>query len=122
VHVSSFVTPNDFPLLFTRQGGVVALEKTLAQSYTPQPNYWTLYSRLRGPYGTLLATDTFPDGTPYTMPPSACAWWGHCNGIVRDRLQTQAAQMRACIKPRGRRAEQTTFDVSCPAPTLRCGS
>ncbi len=102
------------------RGAVGIFAATLTQSYNA-PDHQKLRWRLHH-YGDLLATDTLPDGTPYTLPESGCCWWGLCDAIVRDRLQTQAPHVRACIQPRGRRAEQTTFDVSCPAPTTRCGS
>jgi hypothetical protein len=80
---------------------VAILQRTLAMSYTPQPDYQTVYWRLQDErYAPLLATDTFDYGTPYTMPATLCAWWGLGDALRRDRLQTQASHMRACRRPR----------------------
>jgi hypothetical protein len=91
----------------------VRLWRTICQSYSPQPDYWTFRSQLQGPHRALLATDTFPEGGEFTMPATLCHWYGLLKTATLDRLQTQASQMRA-------RRRQVT-DTSCPGPTTPWG-
>jgi hypothetical protein len=99
-HVSSFVVPNGFPMPIAGRGAVGIFAATLAQSGF-QPDQQQLRWRLRSErYGPLLATDTLPDGTLYTMPETGGFWWGLCDRLVLERRQTQASHMRACLRSR----------------------
>jgi hypothetical protein len=92
--------------------------RTICQSYFPQPDYWTFRSQLQGPHGALLATDTFPGGVLFTMPPSLCSWYGHVKTTTLDRLQAQAASARTF-----RWAPKSFYtDPTCPSPSVPLGA
>jgi hypothetical protein len=102
MHVGSSFPPNNFELELTGRGALARLWRTICQSYSPQPDYWTFRSQLQGPLGALLATDTFPNGVQFTMPATLCCAYGLAKAATLDRQQTQASHMRACRRPRSR--------------------
>jgi hypothetical protein len=123
MHVGSFFPPNDFQLELTGYGAQARLWRTICQSYSPQPDYWTFRSQLQGPHRALLATDTFPEGGEFTMPATLCCWYGLAKAATLDRQQTQASRMRACRRPPSRTAarRRQPTDTSSPAPSWNLG-